>query len=260
MTELIDLDSFPSFWAALENEMGFQIPGYIKISLKLCGYDNPLSVSTIDAEVVQKIQQDTKDMFDLIAPNATLEDKKKVFYLFANDLSKFKFLDGHVSLLLKMVELIKKKPLYYSKTAEMMNISENQTQNGESFDVSNQKDSNELDSIASIKTKRQHFSIPMNTPSCSPVTNKKSKIEVKDIKLQQEKHSCYKIMFNCLQNFLSIHQVQLTENVSISIYINIPIFLIRLALLKETRPPRTVQAGKNFCKLAIIIEIRLHSC
>lgn len=112
-----EMSYLDKFWEIIETKMGCNVPYYIRNILALNGYENAVSICTIEPEDIDYLQEYArKEMHKRIPKDANLQD---YYGFYAEKPAEFVFLRGHVKLLQGIVAFIKqeiesKGPDYFS--------------------------------------------------------------------------------------------------------------------------------------------------
>lgn len=105
-TESSSQDFTDQFWNFIENDMGCVVPKYLKLVLRVRGYDNAASIGTLTSNDIQKLQEFFRAKFKKDVSSDAGQDRKDFFHAFHNDSDEFEILPGHVKLLDKVVSYI----------------------------------------------------------------------------------------------------------------------------------------------------------
>lgn len=103
------------FWLVVEAGIKTVVPNYIKNILRLFGYYSAPTMEKFKLNQVASLEKFVReDMFLFIntdgssdGPDWTILNKKDFYFVFINDVQKFKIIDGHRDLIMLIVEFIK---------------------------------------------------------------------------------------------------------------------------------------------------------
>lgn len=193
------------FWKSLEYHIGFEIPTFIKINLEFSGYNNPLSIQSIDETTIVQIEKNTKEIFKRVFPNATELQKKKIFDIFHESPDQFRFFSGHRTLIIELANYTKQR------------ISER----GLDFFKETHVRENSIEECLLEKKNTESRAIEPEIEqlhgtesSAEEIIAKKMKIATScpNINIEFEKRACVRILRNCFENFIDVHKIEVWDD------------------------------------------------
>lgn len=99
------------FWLVVEAGIKTVVPNYIKNILRLFGYYSAPTMEKFKLEQISSLEKFVReDMLLFIntdGPDWTILNKKDFYFVFINDVQKFKIIDGHRDLIMLIVQFIK---------------------------------------------------------------------------------------------------------------------------------------------------------
>lgn len=107
------IDDSNKFWNIIENKMGCIVPKYIRNILRLRGFDDPVSISTITKDDIEAFKKFAKTiMKDMIPAGA---DPLEYYFhtAYAETPQTFEIAPGHVNLLVSIVQFIKEQTVIH---------------------------------------------------------------------------------------------------------------------------------------------------
>lgn len=92
-----------SIWQKIEKSLYIKMPPYLKELLIINGYDNAITLSKLDNNLILEIESFAKNILPSLISD---DDSNKYYGIFSKDISKFTIVGGHRILLKKIAEYL----------------------------------------------------------------------------------------------------------------------------------------------------------
>ncbi len=92
------------FWKAIETDINCSVPTYLKNILRLRGFDNHLSITTLTDKDIMSLETFARTKMEKYIPSDA--NRSNYYHMFAEDRESFEILPGHIRLLKEIVKRI----------------------------------------------------------------------------------------------------------------------------------------------------------